>query len=403
MPGMTRDQVSTQCSIRGRAFSLIDTGGIFDFEEDPFSTKVKEKAWSASVESEIVLYVLDGKRGMLPGEEELYIDLKKLNKPVLVIVNKVDFPKEEERIGEFFALGTSDLIPLSAEHKRNLGELEDRIWDLLPESTVLPDKEHFPRIALVGRINVGKSSLVNRLCGKEKLIVSEVPGTTRDSTDTIITRNMKKYCLVDTAGIRKLSRTQDKREKAGIIKAKKDIKQADVICLIMDAEEFPTRQDTAIAHIAHESGKPLVIVLNKWDLISKESETFKQFRKRLKVKMEFVSYAPVVFVSALEGKRVIKILDFADEVYENALKKISTSKLNKFLQWINETNPPISRRKNRIKIKYLTQKGSLPPSFLLFTHSKSPLLPSYEKFFIQKLRERFGLYGTPIRLILKRN
>jgi GTP-binding protein len=402
LPGMTRDQVSALCQIEEKRFFLLDTGGFFGSIEDPFSTQVKEKAWEASKEADILLYVLDGKRGLLPGEEDLYFSLKKFNKPIIVVVNKVDSVTEEEKMGDFFRLGEEKLFLVSAEHKRNLEDLEEFLLRLLPTSREEKTETEPLKIAVVGRINVGKSLLVNHLSGEERLIVSEIPGTTRDSTDTLIRRNKKTYCLIDTAGIRKMSRTRDKREKAGIVKAKKDIKQADVVCLILDASELPTRQDTAIAHQAHESGKPLVIALNKWDLIEKKRQSFDEFRRKIFGKLDFVSYAPLVSISALTGQRVIKILDLAQEVYANATKKIPTSRLNSFLTWVNVNHPPVSKKGQRIKVKYMVQKGILPPAFILFSRSPSSLNPSYEKFFIRILREQFGFQGTPIRLILNK-
>jgi GTP-binding protein len=403
LPGMTRDQVAAECTLKDKKFSLVDTGGFFDFKKDPLSAQVKEKAWEASCDADILLFVLDGKRGLLPAEEELYFTIKKLNKPVLIVVNKIDSPSEEERIGDYYRLGEGRVFPVSAEHKRNLEYLEGDLYDLLPESPPEEKETEALKIAIIGRINVGKSSIVNRLCGQEKLIVSEIPGTTRDSTDTIIYRNKKVFCLVDMAGIRKLSRTQDKREKAGILKAKKDIKRADVLCLVLDALEFPTRQDTAIAHLAEESGKPLIIALNKWDLIEKDSKSSEEFKANVSDKLDFVSYAPLIFISALSGQRVVKILDLAEQIYANAIKMIPTSKLNNFLVWVHTSHPPISRKKNRIKIKYMVQKKSLPPTFFLFTHSKSPLAPSYRKFLKRLIRDQFDLVGSPIRLFLKRN
>ncbi len=403
LPGMTRDQVAAECTLEDKRFILIDTGGFFDFKQDPLSRQVKEKAWEASRDADILLFVLDGKRELLPAEEDLYFAIKKLDKPVLVIVNKLDSPVEEEKIGDFFRLGEGRVFPISAEHKRNLESLEEGLYAILPESPGREKKTEALKIAIIGRINVGKSSIVNRLCGHEKLIVSEIPGTTRDSTDTLIYRNKKAFCLVDMAGIRRLSRTHDKREKAGILKAKKDIRKADVLCLVLDAQEFPTRQDAAIAHLAEESGKPLIIALNKWDLIEKDSKSTGVFRADVYNKMDFVSYAPLIFVSALTGQRVVKILDLAEEVYANASKRIPTSQLNDFLGWLHEAHPPISRNKMKIKIKYMVQNKSLPPTFLLFTHSKSPLSPAYRKFLKRLIRDQFDLVGSPIRLYLKRN
>ena len=401
LPGMTRDQVSSICRLEDKEFVLTDTGGFFDTQEDPLSSLVKEKAQEASLEADLILFVLDGKRELLPSEEELFLTLRKLNKPALVVVNKIDSPFEEQKIGDYYRLGKEKIVAISAEHKRNLEDLEKAIVEALPPASPRGEQLKSLKIAVVGRINVGKSSIVNRLCGEERLIVSEIPGTTRDSTDTLIMRNRKAFTLVDTAGIRKLSRTRDKREKASVIKAKKDIIQADVVCLVMDATQFPTRQDTAIAHLAHQSGKPLLITLNKWDLMEKDSHSVEEFRKRIFLKLDFVRYAPLLFISALTGKRLVKILDVAEQVYQNGCKKVKTSHLNAFLSWINKNYPSLSKKKSKVKIKYMTQIRILPPTFILFASSRVSLAPSYEKLFIHLLRERFDLWGTPIRLMLR--
>jgi len=402
-PGMTRDWISAECTFNRRNFNLIDTGGFFDFEEDMLSQHVKKKAWEAALSADVLLFVTDGKRTLLPAEAELYIELKKLNKKILVVVNKIDTLSEEVKIPEYYSLGADRVIGISAEHKRNIDELIETITIFLPPEDPTEKKEEYLKIAIVGRINVGKSSIINRLSGQERLIVSEIPGTTRDSTDTLIRRDKKNFCLVDTAGIRKLSRTKDKREKAGIIKAKKDMIRADVICIILDAGEFPTRQDMAIAHMAHESGKPLILALNKWDLIPSESKDPLLFKQRVFEKLEFISYAPLLFISALSGQRVVRILDLAHQVHAMGQKKIPTSHLNKFISWVNENDPPFSKNRQKIKIKYMTQKQILPPTFILFTHSSSSLSPAYEKHLIRLIRDRFNIIGTPIRLLLKRN
>ncbi len=403
LPGMTRDQVSAVCSLNGKKCVLIDTGGFFDTQEDPLSSQIRKKAQEAAEKARLLIFVLDGKRDLLPAEQELYLSLKKLNKPIFVVVNKIDSPSEEAKIGDFYRLGEEEIFTISAEHKRNLEILEQTLLEFIPSPGLDKEESQPLKIALVGRINVGKSSIVNRLCGEERLIVSEIPGTTRDSTDTLIYRDKKAFSLVDTAGIRKLSRTQDKREKASIIKAKKDISRADVICMIMDAQEFPTRQDSAIAHLSRDSGKPMIIVLNKWDLIEKNTRTSEDYKRKCYTKLDFVNYAPLFSVSALSGKRVIKILDLAEQVYANGKKRVGTSQLNNFLAWINENCPPLSRKKRRIKIKYMTQKRILPPTFILFTHSRVHLAPSYEKFFKQLLRDKFDFWGTPIRIVLRMN
>lgn len=403
LPGMTRDQIPAFCRLANKSFILIDTGGFFDSQGDPFSSQVKQKAWEASQMADVLLFVLDGKRGMAPGEEELFFLLKKMDKPIFVVINKIDTSREEDQIGDFYRLGEEEIIPISAEHKRNLDYLEERIIDILPLSADRDAETKPLQIAIVGRINVGKSSVVNRLSGEKRLIVSEIPGTTRDSTDTLIRRNKKTFCLIDTAGIRKMSRTKDKREKAGIVKAKKDIGRADVVCLILDAMEFPTHQDTAIAHLAHDSGKPLIMALNKWDLIQKETQSHKESHDRIYRKLDFVSYAPLVFISALSGQRIVKILDLSEEVFANGEKKIPTPRLNKFLKKMNTKHPPVSRNRKKIKLKYMVQKGILPPSFIIFTHSQASLDSAYEKFFLKKLYEEFDFLGTPLRLTLKKS
>jgi GTP-binding protein len=402
-PGMTRDQVSASCELEDVRFTLVDTGGFFDDLSDPFSQQVREKAWEASREADVLLFMLDGKRGLLPAEEELYFALKKLDKPMLVLINKVDSPPEDDMLGDYFRLGAEHLLILSAEHKRNLELLEERLQEILPAPVETSAEEEPLRIALVGRINVGKSSIANLMSGEERLIVSEIPGTTRDSIDTRIIRNKKVYCLVDTAGIRKLSRIRDNREKASIIKAKKDIRQADVVCLVMDAQEFPTRQDTAIAHLARESGKPLLLVLNKWDLVEKDDDTAEDHKVQVYRKLEFVAYAPLLFISAQSGKRVIKILDMAEKIYASGTRKIPTPQLNDFLSKVQVKFPPISQKGHKIKIKYMTQKSVLPPTFILFTHSRVSLASAYEKHLANLLRDEFDLIGNPVRFSLRRN
>ncbi|HZX10170.1 MAG TPA: ribosome biogenesis GTPase Der [Acidobacteriota bacterium] len=403
-PGMTRDMNSSLCTVKDKKFILVDTGGFFDSESNPITAKVKLKAWEASKQADALIFMLDARKGILPPEQELYISLKKLNKPIIVVVNKMDSSFiEEKHLWEFYKLGENSIISISAEHKRNLEKLEKAIYEVIPQKSPQEEQQKPLKIAIVGRINVGKSSLVNLIVGQEKLIVSETPGTTRDSIDTIVLRNGRPFCLVDTAGIRKLSRTKDNREKAGIIIAKKNIQKADVVCLLMDSTEFPTRQDAAIAHLAHDSGKPLMLALNKWDLIPSKEKVYQDFKEKTYAKLEFVSYAPLLFISAETGKRAPKILDLAAKIYENARMRIPTSHLNRFLNYVTQHNPPLSKKKDKIKIKYMVQQSDLPPTFVLFTHSRSTLLPSYQKYFLALLRENFDLWGTPIRLRLKRN
>lgn len=402
LPGMTRDAVSAVCTVGSRSFLLTDTGGFFDSVEEPLSAQVRDKAWETARRADVILLVLDGRRELLPGEEDLYQRLRKLGRPLFIVINKIDTQGLEDAAGNFFRLGGEGLFLVSAEHKRNIEALSQALAAALPPEGA-PDEESgdILRIALVGRINVGKSSLANRLCGEDRLIVSEMPGTTRDSSDILLRRDKKTFCLVDTAGLRKLSRARDVREKAGIIKTKKAIEQADVICLVMDALECPTRQDTAVARIAEESGKPLILAVNKWDLVPPEPDIADEFRKVIHDKLDFVSYAPLIFVSAVSGQRSVKILDLAEEVYANAQRRVETSKLNAFLTAFTADHAPVSESKRRVKVKYMTQTGVLPPTFVLFGRSPDRLAPAYEKFFIGALRQKFGFSGTPVRVIFR--
>ena len=402
LPGMTRDCVSARHRLDDRAFELVDTGGMFGTPDEPLSAKVRDKAWEAARSAAVIVLVLDGKRDLAPAEEELYVGLKKLGRPVLVAVNKMDAPSGEDNLAEFYRLGEKDIISVSAEHRVNIDVLRDRIAALLPPAAEEEAEEPL-RIAIVGRINVGKSSIINRLCGEERLLVSETPGTTRDSTDTIVLRDGKPYCLVDTAGIRKPAGAEDSREKAGIVKSRKNILEADVIVLVLDAREFPTRQDAHIARMARDSGKPLVLVLNKWDLVDREKVDPEAVRGLVRTRLEFVSYAPLLFVSALTGQRVVKILDMAAKVHRDARKRIDTARLNEFLARLNEEHPPRGEDGTKIKVKYMTQQGVAPPTFVLFGHSRTTLSPAYEKSLAGLLREEYDLWGTPIRIFLRKS
>ena len=401
-PGMTRDSLAAECTLEGRRFTLVDTGGLFGVADEPLSDKVREKALAEAAAADLVLFVLDGKRDIAPAEEDLYLQLKRRGLRLLLVVNKFDSPVQEESMtADYYRLGEKDVHFVSAEHKINIGALEEAIAAVLPAGGPAPITEEPLRIAIVGRTNVGKSSLVNRLLGEERLIVSEIPGTTRDSTDTLILRDGKPFCLVDTAGIRKMASAEGGREKAGIVRAKANIRQADVVCLVLDVQEFPTRQDARIAQLALDSGRPLLIVLNKWDLVDKEAVRPDAVKERVFRKLGFVSYAPLLFVSARTGQRIVKILDTAEEVHRGGTIRVETSKLNDFLARTTESHPPRLKSGARAKLRYITQKGVSPPTFILFLGARGPLSPTYEKHFLESLRQEFGFYGTPLRLIVR--
>ncbi len=405
LPGMTRDRLSAPAVIEGRPVELIDTGGFIDVLDgaEPLARKVHEMAWEAARRADVLLFLLDGRRGLLPAEESLYLDFRKLDKPLLLAVNKIDGDRPGPETADFYRLGADRLHFISAEHKLNLDELEEALAALLPPEEAGPDVlDSRPlRIAIIGRINVGKSSLTNRLCGEERFIVSEIPGTTRDCSDVLIRRGDKSYVLVDTAGIRRLAKTADVRESAGVIRSKKAAADADVICLVLDALEFPTRQDAAVAQVAKDSGRPLVIVVNKWDLVREETVTSREVERMVFARLEFIHYASVLTVSALTGKRVTCLLDEAERVWRAGQERVSTPALNRFLQTIQNTQPPMAPGGRRFRIKYMTQTGVLPPTFRLFTGGRTSFAPAYAKFFEKRLREAFGFDGTPLRLVLR--
>lgn len=403
LPGMTRDAVSAVCDLRGRRFILTDTGGLEADAAGPLGAAVTERAWAAARQADVVLLVLDARRELSAAEEDLYAALRRLGRTVLVVLNKVDSGAQEARAGEYFnRLKAAPIQAISAEHLRNFDELEDSLARFLPAAGESDEPAAPLRLAIIGRTNVGKSSIINRLAGEERLIVSPAPGTTRDSTDTLIVRNGRLFCLVDTAGMRRLSRTRDEREQAGIIKARKDIGRADVLCVVMDAAEFPTRQDAAIAQLADQSGKPLLLALNKWDLIPK-GEPAETLKKAVFGRLSFVDYAPLIFVSALTGKGVVKILDTAEDVYQSGSRRVETPRLNAFLAEITARRPPLSRAKRQLKFRYMAQKGVRPPTFIVFANRAAALLPAYERFFVQALRERFGFRGSPVRLTIRQS
>jgi GTP-binding protein len=402
-PGMTRDSVTAECDLDGRRLTLVDTGGLFGVADEPLSDKVRARALAEAQAADLVLFVLDGKRDIAPAEEELYLQLKRRGLSMLLVANKFDSPRQEESMtADFYRLGERIVHFVSAEHKINIGALEEAIIAALPPGGPAAALSTDPlRIALVGRTNVGKSSLVNRFAGEDRLIVSEIPGTTRDSTDTLLVRNGKPFCLVDTAGIRRLATAADGREKAGIIRAKANIRDADVVCLVLDVQEFPTRQDARIAQLALESGRPLIIALNKWDLVDKDAVRPDAVRARVFRKLGFVAYAPLLLISARTGQRIVKLLDLAEQVYAGGTIRVETSRLNDFLGRTVQAHPPRLKSGARAKLRYITQKGVLPPTFILFLGSRGPLAPAYEKYFLESLREEFGFTGTPLKLIVR--
>jgi len=397
-PGVTRDRNYADVEWEESAFTLIDTGGFKPVSKDRIFIQMREQCQLAMEESDVVLFLMDGKEGLTPSDEEIADILRKLNKPVFYIVNKVDGPKHEEKALEFYGLGVESIYSISAEHGYGVNGLMDEVVRSLP---VLTDKKwdkNVTKVAVVGRPNVGKSSLINRLLGYKRVLVDEVPGTTRDAIDTHFERDGRRYVLIDTAGIRRKSRISLKLEKYSIVEALRTIDRSDVALLLLDSREGVTDQDTRIGGFIHEKGKGCILVVNKWDLVEKDSQTMVQYEGKVRENLKYLSYAPIVFISALTGQRVRKILDVVDQVSEQTKKRIPTSQLNRsFGNWVEKFPPPLYKSRS-VKMNYITQVSTSPPSFVIYTNFPEGIHFSYERYLLNQMRETFGFEGVPVRL-----
>ncbi len=401
-PGVTRDRNYADAEWDGKVFILIDTGGFEPISKDRIFVQMREQCELAMEEADIILFVMDGKEGLMPSDREIADILRRLNKPVFYLVNKIDSPKDEDKIFEFYGLGIEKIYPISAEHRRGLDELMEEVSHFLLEGEEEESNEMVTRVAVLGRPNVGKSSLINRILGYKRVIVDEAPGTTRDAIDTHFKRDGKHYVLIDTAGIRRKSRISLRLEKYSIMEALRTLDRCDVALLLLDPREGVTDQDARIGGFIHEKGKGCILLVNKWDLIEKDSHTANEFRRRIYGELKYLSYAPILFISALTGQRVMKVLDMVDHVAEQAKKRISTSQLNRSLaEWVERTPPP-SYQTHPVKLNYITQVKVKPPTFVISTNFPEGIHFSYERYLMNQIREAFGFEGVPIRLLFKK-
>jgi GTP-binding protein len=397
-PGVTRDRNYADVEWEGRVFTLIDTGGFEPISKDRIFIQMREQCQLAMDEADVIFFIMDGKEGLTPSDKEIANILRRQNKTVFFIVNKIDGPQHEEKAYEFYGLGIERIYSISAEHRYGLDELMDEVVRILPQWTEEKWNEEASRVAVIGRPNVGKSSLINRLLGYRRVLVDEAPGTTRDAIDTFFERDGKKYILIDTAGIRRKSRISLRLEKYSIVEALRTIDRCQVALLLLDSKEGVTDQDAHIGGFIHEKGKGCILVVNKWDLIEKDSQTLVQYKEKVYEDLKFLSYAPILFMSALTGQRVPKILDLVDEVAEQAKRRIPTSQLNKlFGQWVEHHPPPLHKNRN-VKLNYITQVSSGPPTFIIYANFPEAIHFSYERYLINQMREAFGFQGVPIRL-----
>lgn len=400
-PGVTRDRIYADAEWLDYAFTLIDTGGIEPESEDKIAIQMRRQAELAIETADVILFIVDGREGMTSADNEVAEMLRKSKKPVVLAVNKVDAQKFADSAYEFYALGIGDPIPISASQGLNLGDLLDEVVRDFPKAEEL-DTEPRINIAVVGKPNVGKSSLVNALLGEERTIVSDIPGTTRDSVDTPFERNGRRYTIVDTAGIRRKRSVEDESiERYSVIRSLAAVRRADVVLIVCDATEGISEQGVRIAGYAHEEGKPSVLLVNKWDLIEKDTHTIEKFKKDLSVDLAFMSYVPMLFLSAKTGQRVDKVLTLVNDVYDQSVRRITTGTLNDIVGEAITVNEPPSDKGRRLRIYYATQASIQPPTFILFVNDEKLVHFSYQRYLENYLRKSFGLDGTPIRLIFR--
>lgn len=398
-PGVTRDRIYGTVNYNNYKFHLIDTGGI-DVSEETFNDEIKIQANIAIEEADIIIFVIDGLTELNQNDYIIRDILMKSGKRVIVAVNKLDNIKREENIYNYYELGFEEVLPVSGEHSLGITDLLDSIVKDFKENNIEEEKDDAIKFCLIGRPNVGKSSLVNALLNEEKVIVSSTPGTTRDAIDTEFTYNKKKYIAIDTAGIRKSGKIFEKIEKYSVLRSMKAIERSDVCLLVINAEEGIIEHDKHIASYALEAGKPIVIVVNKWDTVNDKND-ISSFTKLVRTEFKFISYAPIVFVSALTKKRIFTIIPEIDKVFDNSRKKIKTNILNDVIRDAVLLKAPPSYKGKRLKISFIEQTGINPPKFTLFVNSTNLIHFSYERYLENKLRENFDLIGTPIILEYK--
>ena len=401
-PGVTRDRIYAECDWLKHNFTLIDTGGLDPSSDDEIYKKMRTQAEIAIDTADVIMFIVDVKAGITDDDHNVANMLRKAKKPVVLVVNKIDdMRKENYDIYEFYALALGDPIPISAGQALGLGDMLDIIVSHFPEDSDDDIEDDVIKVAVIGKPNVGKSSLINKILGEERLIVSPVAGTTRDAIDTYFEKDGRKFMFIDTAGMRKKSKIKENIEKYSIVRAIAAVERADVCILMISAEEGITEQDTKIAGIAHEAGKAAIIVVNKWDIIEKDDKTMRQYEKDIRNTLGYMPYAPLLFISAQTGQRVVKLFDNIVAVSENASRRVTTGLLNDVLLEATSMNQPPSDKGRPLRIYYMTQVSVRPPTFVLFVNDKELLHFSYKRYLENQLREAFGFSGTPIHFIAR--
>jgi len=399
-PGVTRDRHYGDATWDGIGFTLVDTGGFPDQNKDDFAYKIRFQIIQAIEDADVIILLLDGKHGISPFDKDIVKILRELKKPVFYAVNKIDGVEQEVKLSDFYSLGIEKLYPVSAEHRYGISDFLDDLTSVLPE-TVSDEAGDMIKLAVVGKPNVGKSSLINRILGQKRLLVSDTPGTTRDAIDSVCKINNTSYLLIDTAGIRRKAKVSKKLEKFSIIKALKSLDRCDIALIVIDAYEGITEQDITVAGYAFERGCGCIFLLNKWDMVEKHSKTTLKYYEQLRMQAKFLSFSPILTISALTGQRVFKIFDLVEEVFSQYSVRIGTGPLNKIFEGAIERTEPSLYRGRRIKFFYATQISTRPPTFVCFVNYPDAVHFSYKRYLINQIREKAGLDKTPIRIIFR--
>jgi len=401
-PGVTRDRVYADCEWQNHHFTMIDTGGIDPTSEDPLLKQMRRQAEIAIETCDVILFFVDGRQGLTADDEMVADLLRRSRKPIILVVNKIDKISMADSIYDFYALGIGDPIAISSVNLMNIGDLLDEIVSHFPEASDLEPENKATHIAVVGKPNVGKSSLVNRILGQERVMVSDIAGTTRDAIDTRFVDHGEEFVIIDTAGIRKRKSIEyQSLERFSVVRSLAAIDRCDVALLLIDAKEGVTEQDSKIAGYIDEQGKPAVIVINKWDAVEKDTNTMNEYIKEVRKELKFMEYAPVMFISALTGQRTGNVIDMVRKVYEQASRRITTGLLNDILSDAQAALQPPATSGRRLKIFYATQQSTNPPTFVFFINEIELMHFSYERYLENQFRKAFGFEGTPLRFILR--
>ncbi|MED4885032.1 ribosome biogenesis GTPase Der [Bacillus smithii] len=400
VPGVTRDRIYSSAEWLTHEFNIIDTGGI-EIGDEPFLEQIRQQAEIAIDEADVIIFLTNGREGVTAAEEEVAKILYRSNKPVVLAVNKIDNPDMRDVIYDFYALGFGEPFPISGAHGLGLGDLLDEVVKRFPKSSQQEYDDDVIKFCLIGRPNVGKSSLVNAILGEERVIVSDVAGTTRDAVDSPYTYNGQKYVIIDTAGMKKKGKVYESTEKYSVLRALRAIERSDVVLVVLNAEEGIREQDKKIAGYAHEAGRGIVIVVNKWDAVEKDEKTMNEFEKKIRSHFLFLDYAPIVFVSAKTKKRLHTLLPVINMVSENHAMRVQSSVLNDVIMDAVAMNPTPTENQRRLKIFYATQVAVKPPTIVIFVNDPELMHFSYERFLENRIRDAFGFEGTPIKIIAR--